>query len=302
MSDPLSAANDAGSKSDTESSRNPLLLDWLARLTRADLSLDFFSFPLRHGKSDVSIVKEPNIEDWNAVTHICGYSIEDFHDARASLPLTSAEIDYFRRNHRGTENYVSRDFLTAQSDLPSPLAELYGLYQNRARIDAEAALWIAQSTTSTRVASAMADMLAVGSFANSMEYVTYMGVTYSVPCSFDTSAEIDHANREATRRLALPADHPSHLLRLKPDELGVLAAAIVERNALRPPAFLEKANLLAEARQDVTRLSPKEHFVTSIREQDLPPETLWTERLVKAFSRLLPEWVAGIPEIQGFLS
>ncbi|MFA5040664.1 MAG: hypothetical protein WC464_03410, partial [Bdellovibrionales bacterium] len=232
----LTAANtnQAPTESSAVSARGPHLLEWLARLTRQEFPIDLISSPFGRRDGIPSVDKEPHADDWNTISHICGYTLEDFFDAGSSLPLTAAEIDYFRRNHRGTENHVSRDFLTAQTDLPSPLAELYGLYRHRARIDAEAALWIAQSTSSLRLPSIMADLLAVGAFANGLEYVSYMGVTYSVPCAFDTSAEIDHANREAARRLELPADHPSHLLKLKPDELGVLAASIAERNALSP--------------------------------------------------------------------
>jgi len=215
------------------------------------------------------------------------------------MPLTAAEIDYFRRNHRGTQNHISRDFLTAQTDLPSPLGELYGLYRYRGRIDAEAALFLAQSTGSMRVARVMADLLAIGAFANGMEYVSYLGVTYSVPAAFDTSVEIDRANCEAARRLALPADHPSHLLKLTPDEIGVLAASIVEKNALSSADFLEKANLLSEARQDVNRLPPHQHFVTALVERDLKMNQGWTERLAAAYGRLFTKWVSNLPETQG---
>jgi len=121
-------------------------------------------------------------------------------------------------------------------------------------------------------------------------------VTYSVPCAFDTSMEIDLANREAMRRLVLPADHPSHLLRLKPDDLGVLAASIAEKNALTPTDFLEKANLLSEARQDVTRLPKKMHISVVLEESDLPIKTPWVDRLIKAYVRLFPEWVMSVPD------
>ena len=299
----LTAANtnDAFVKAPPASARSPLLLEWLTRLTRPNFSLDLLSLPLDR-KGSAFTDKEPHIDDWNTISHICGYGAPDFFDAGTLLPLTSAEIDYFRRNHRGTENHVSRDFLTAQTDLPSPLAELYGLYRHRARIDAEAALWVAQSTNSIRVASVMSDLLAIGAFANGLEYVSYMSVTYSVPSAFDTSAEIDHANAEAARRLALPPDHPSHLLKLKPDELGVLAASVAERNALTPADFLEKANMLSEARQDVTRLPKKLHFSTVVIEHDLPMQALWTERLVNAYLHLFPEWVLPLPEVQAGLS
>jgi hypothetical protein len=225
----------------------------------------------------------------------------DFVSAATVLPLTAAEIDFFRRNHRGIENHVSRDFLTAQSDLPSPLAELYGLYRHRARIDVEAALWIAQSTGTTRVARVMGDLLAVGGFANGLESVNYLGVTYSVAAAFDTSLEIDRANQEAIRRLALPADHPSHLLKLVPDEIGILAASIAEKSVMVSAAFLEKANLLAEARQDVNRLPVEQHFATAIAEHDIPLNKAWAERLASAYLRLFNRWIAGLPEMQAVI-
>ncbi|MDD3371196.1 MAG: hypothetical protein PHE27_05155 [Alphaproteobacteria bacterium] len=292
--------NDASPDSVSGSAHSPLLLEWLTRITHPELSVEHALLPAdRH--DCVTLNREPRAADWVSVANICGHTKEHFLDAGGALPLAAAEIDYFRRNHRGTESHISRDFLTAQTDLPSPLAELYGLYRHRARIDAEAALWVAQSTTSLRVASIMADLLSIGGFANALEYISYMGVTYAVPCAFDTSGEIDHANQEARRRLALPPDHPSHLLRLRPDELGVLASSIAERNALPPAEFLEKANLLSEGRQDVTRLPHRLHFATAVSEHDLPLQAPWAERMVSAFAHRLPHWVLGLPEVQAIL-
>lgn len=302
----LNAANantDTATDTTVASARSPRLLEWLTRLTQPGFSLDLLAQPYdEQDKASAPAIKEPHTDDWNTIAHICGHTMEDFLEAKTALPLTTAEIDYFRRNHRGTENHISRDFLTAQTDLPSPLAELYGLYRHRARIDAEAALFLAQSTGAMRVARVMSDLLAIGAFANGIEYVSYLGITYSVPCAFDTSAEIDHANKEAARRLALPADHPSHMLKLTPDEVGVLAASIAEKNALDPVDFLEKANMLSEARQDVTRLPTKLHFSTAIFEHDLPMQAGWMERLAKAYARLFPEWVENLPEIQALLN
>lgn len=300
----LSAANtnDISSDSSIASSRSPRLLAWLAKLTRPDFSIDLLAEPLEIQEKPLSPSFKPHSDDWNIVSHLCGHSMEDFEAANSSLPLTAAEIDYFRRNHRGTENHISRDFLTAQTDLPSPLAELYGLYRHRTRIDTEAALWLAQSTGSLRVSKIMADLLAIGGFANGLEYVSYLGVTYSVPCAFDTSAEIDAANRESLRRLSLPIDHPSHLLKLKPDELGVLAASIAGNNALEPEAFLEKANLLCEARQDVNRLPISQQFTTAVEEHDLPISEPWAQRLIKAYARYFGKWMASVSDIQGILN
>ncbi len=287
----------------TPTMRNPRLLEWLARLTQPGFSLDMLAQPFDLNKKTCAAPHEssPSHDDWNGIIHLCGHAPKDFADAGAPMPVSAAEIDYFRRNHRGTENHITRDFLTAQTDLPSPLAELYGLYRHRARIDAEAALFLAQSTNSMRVARVMADLLAMGAFANGLEYVGHLGTSYSVPCAFDTSTEIDSANREAARRLALPIDHPSHLLKLTPDEIGVLAASVAEKNALTPDEFMEKANILSEARQDVNRLPICQHFATAVVERDLTMQSGWMERLASAYARILPNWVAHLPEIQSVI-
>lgn len=240
-------------------------------------------------------------DDWHIVTNLCGHPIEDFLDAGIGLPLTAAEIDHFRRNHRGMDSFVSRDFLASKTDLPSPLAELYGLYRHRARLDSEATLFVAQATGSTRVARTMGDLLSIGGFANGHECISYLTMTYSVPASLDSSDLIDRANHEAARRLSLPIDHPAHLLKLSPDEIGLLAANIVERNVLSPTDFLEKANLLAEARQDVARLPVRKQFATAVGERDLPVTQPWVARICAAYARIFESWVAGLPEIDAAL-
>jgi hypothetical protein len=247
---------------------------------------------------------DPNgsYDDWQIVANLCGYQADDFIAAGAVLPLTAAEIDHFRRNHRETDILVSRDFLAAKSELPSPLAELYGLYLHRVRQDTEAALFVTQATGSTRVARIMGDLLAIGGFANGHECISHLTMTYSVPAAFDTSDLIDHANHEAARRLALPIEHPAHLLKLSPDEIGILAADIAERNALSGPDFLEKANLLAEARQDVTRLPACKQFITAINERDLPVQQVWVSRICAAYARLFEGWVVGVPEIDAIVN
>jgi hypothetical protein len=246
--------------------------------------------------------KQTFSDDWQTVASLCGYKAEDFQSAEAELPLSASEIDYFRRNHRDIDPFVTKDFLVAKIDLPSPLAELYGLYCHRAQVDAEAALFVAQATGSTRVARCMADLLSIGGFANGMDFVTHMTMTYAVSAAFDTSDLIDRANQEASRRLSLPIDHPAHLLTLSPDEIGILARNIVERNRLSAPDFLEKANLLAEARQDVNRLPKDKQFVTSIGERDLPIAKPWVARLCTAFVRVFESWVLGMPEIAALMS
>lgn len=276
------------------------LLEWLARFSRTGLSFAGLNQTLdQKRKSSIDGSHASGLaDDWQTIANLSGHSVSDFASAGASLPLTSAEIDHFRRNHRGTESHISRDFLTARSDLPSPLSELFGLYLHRARVDAEAALFVAQATGSTRVARVMADLLSIGGFANALEYISHMGVTYSVPAAFDTADIIDHANHEAARRLALPVDHPSHLLRLTPDEIGVLASNIAEKRAMEATAFLRKAQLLAEARQDVTRLPMNQQFATAVIERDIPLNEAWGSRLCAAYARILEGWVIDLPEIE----
>ena len=282
---------------------NRRLLDWLNRLTEPELSFTDLIAPPSPEKVSVALAGGlPLGDDWQIVTSLCGYTAQDFQDAHASLPLTAAEADHFRRNHRGTENLICRDFLAAKMDLPSPLGELYGLYLHRARADAEAALFVAQTTGSTRVAHMMADLLAIGAFANGLESIGHLGLIYSVPAAFDTADMIDRANAEALRRLALPSDHPAHLLAMTPDEIAVLAANIVEKHALAPSPFLDKANLLAESRQDVTRLPTSQHFTTAIIERDIPTNEAWGTRLCAAFARVLGQWVTGLPEAEPALS
>lgn len=283
--------------------QNQKILEWLNRLAQPGLSLDALTRPLdRENKISIDPAnKDHLVDDWQTITHLSGHGVSDFVNAKAPLPLTAAEIDHFRRNHRGTESHVNRDFLTANTDLASPLAELFGLYLYRARVDAEAALFVAQATGSTRVARVMADLLAIGAFANSLEYISYLSVTYSVPAAFDTSDLIDHANQEAARRLALSADHPAHLLKLTPDEIGVLASNIAEKHTLSATDFLEKANLLAEARQDVTRLPVEQHFLTAINERDLPVQESWVTRIGAAYSRVFENWSISFQEKNSFL-
>ena len=282
---------------------NQGVLEWLTRLSRSGLAFDVLNRPLdpQQKTSIGEIGDSAFFDDWQTVANLCGHTINDFGLAGVPLPLTAAEIDYFRRNHRDIENHIARDFLAARTDLPSPLGELYGLYQHRARIDAEATLFVAQATGSTRVARIMADLLAIGGFANSLEYINYIGLTYSVAAAFDTSDLIDRANHEAARRLALPIDHPAHLLKLTPDEIGVLAANIAENHAIAASDFLEKANLLSEARQDVARLPISTQFATAIIERDLPIKQLWVTRLYAAYTRVFESWVTGLSEIETVL-
>ncbi len=229
-------------------------------------------------------------DDWQTVASLCGYHAEDFKSAGAALPLTAVEIDHFRQNHRGTDRHINRDFLAAKSGLPSPLAELYGLYQYRARLDTEATLFVAQTTGSIRVASVIADLLAMGGFAQGHEAIHNLTMTYAISAAFDTSALIDRTNQEALRRLTLPADHPAHLLKLSPDDISLLATNLATRNMMNSADLLEKANLLAEARQDVARLPRERQFAVALAEGDLPLAKPWVGRIQAAYGRLLKRW------------
>lgn len=230
------------------------------------------------------------IDDWQAIANISGHSVHDLMRSCIQMPLSAAEIDHFLRNHRETDRLVGRDFLSLKNDLPTPVAELYGLYKHRARLDTEASLFVAQATGSTRIARIMADLLAIGAFASGHECIAHSSTTYSVPSAFDTSDLIDRTCDEAMRRLNMPTEAPAHLLKLSPDEISVLANNIVERYAMTSAAFLDKANILAEARQDVHRLPVERQFVTALAEGDLPEDKAWVKRLCLAYYDIFPCW------------
>lgn len=279
------------------------IIEWLSRMTARHNKLNRDDVPLAlYTESPLSSPSRLQLDDWQTVASLCGYGKAVFAAAGSDLPLTGAEIDHFRRNHRDVEHVIGRDFLVAQSDLPSPLSELYGLYRHRARMDAEAALFLAQATGSTRVASRMADLLAIGGFANGMEFITHAAQTYSVPAAFDTSDIIDRANHEALRRMNVPVDHPSHILKLSPDEIAVLAANIADNNSLDAMAFLEKARLLAEARQDTCRLPEAQQFATAIEHHDLLLDFVWVKRISIAYANLFQDWVANVVELKPLLA
>lgn len=244
----------------------------------------------------VERAKEP-LDDWQTVATLAGHTVQELLAANIALPISAAEIDHFRRNHRETDRLVGRDFLAAKSDLPSPVADLYGLYRHRARLDTEATLFVAQAAGSVRVPRMMADLLAIGAFASAHECVAHLATTYSVPAAFDTSDLIDRAADESLRRLALPIESPSHLLKLTPDEISVLADNIVERNVMGAEEFLEKANLLAEARQDVHRMSASRRLQTALKEGDLPEDKAWVARLCEAYVRVFGAWLPEMPDV-----
>lgn len=273
------------------------LVGWLFRSTaqnRNALGLHPDSSRYESGRRFLAARMRASQDDWELIATLCGHAAPDFFEAGVEIPLSTAEIDHFRRNHRGTDSLVSRDFLSSQSHLPSPLAELYGLYRHRARLDAESTLFVAQATTSTRLGRVMSDLLAIGAFASGNECVSHLTKTYTIAAAFDTSDLIDKASDEAQRRLSLPIDHPAHLLKLGPDEISVLASNIVEKHLLSEMDFLDKAGSLAEARQDVNRLPARLRLTTALTEGDLPEDQPWVQRLLMAYKRIFGAW--ALPE------
>jgi len=276
------------------------IISWLFRMTARsnsaalpqELSKATIS-PFERSKKFLIERADKPMDDWQTVASISGHTVQDLMFAGIELPLSAAEIDHFRRNHRETDRLVGRDFLAFRNELPTPVAELYGLYRHRARLDTESTLFVAQATGSVRIARIMADLLAIGAFASGHECISHVAVTYSVPAAFDTSELIDHACDEALRRLALPIDNPSHLLKLTPDEISVLANNIVDRHVLGAIDFLNKANTLAEARQDVCRLPTERQFISALTDGDLPQDEAWVKRLTKGYAMRFPNWVSG---------
>ncbi|MDD3183029.1 MAG: hypothetical protein PHD48_09535 [Alphaproteobacteria bacterium] len=284
------------------------IISWLFRITaQKNNKLSPFqepktiTSPFEKNKKFLIERSQKPLDDWRTVASISGHTVTDLINSGISLPISAAEIDHFLRNHRETDRLVGRDFLSLKNDLPTPVAELYGLYKHRARLDTEATFFVAQATGSTRIARIMANLLAIGAFASGHECIAHSSMTYSVPAAFDTSDLIDRTCDEAMRRISLPIEMPSHLLKLSPDEISVLANNIVERYAMAANDFLDKANILAEARQDVHRMPIRRQFVTALFEGDLPQEKPWVQRLNLAYSAILPHWVlsADVPPAYG---
>jgi hypothetical protein len=249
------------------------------------------SSPFERTKSFLIARARKPMDDWQTVASIIGLNVQDLLDCGINLPITAAEIDHFRRNHRETDRLVGRDFLALSNELPTPVADLYGLYRHRARLDTEASLFVAQATGSTRIPRIMADLLAIAAFASGHECIAHATQTYSVPAAFDTSDLIDRACDEAHRRILLPIDTPAHLLKLTPDEISILANNIVERHAMSAPEFLQKARILSEARQDVHRMPVDRQYAASLREGDIPEQLPWAQRINKAYRSILPGWL-----------
>lgn len=276
------------------------LLQWLMRISNTDLCLD----GLREERNLVWFSAEPTSNqadhpdlDWLIVTSLSGHSRDEFMSAGTNLPLTAAEVAHFRRNHRDTDLGLARKFRKPNAELPESVQSLYLLYQERAYTDVEAALFIAQSSGSTRVARLMADLQAIGSFCNAHHVVHYNVQSYSVATAFDTSELIDVSNHEAASRLVMPVNHPAHLLKFSPEDIAALASLIVEKHMLSPTEFADKALMLAEARQDVNRFASPLRFRVAVLEEDLPSSKGWVRRIGLAYSRLFASWVADIPQL-----
>ncbi len=265
------------------------------RLTRRQLDLNH-ARPLRtvvqeavDARLDLEIAG-----DWDAVQAICGFGAPDF--AGAALPLTAAAIQHFCRNHRDCDASFAGQFDMLGTQVPEALAIFYSIYHTQTRLDAEAALFLAQSSGSIRVARTMADLLAIGGFNNGDKSLHCEGRIYAIAAAFDTAPVIDAANQEARARLALPSEDREHLLQLGPDVIGLLAAHLADAHRLPPLAFFRKANLLAEARQDVNRFAPGERFAIALYEGDLPVSDAWVSRLINAMGQIVPHLVGNLPQ------
>lgn len=270
--------------------REQRILEWLLNMTSTPLATGI----VNKSAKDLSATTE----DWQAIEEVCGHGERDFHDAYGALPLTAAEINHFRRNHRNAGGAAERDFAALNCDLPPPLAKLYGQYRYQARLDAEATLFVAVATGSPRIAATMADLMAVGGFACGHKSLMYATRSYAISAAMDTSQLIDVVNCEVMRRLRLSHDHYDHLLAASPEDLALLAANFVRQYAMSAIDFANKATLLSEARQDVARLQPAERLNIAINDGDLPISAPWVERLCEGYERLLPKWNSSFARVE----
>ncbi|MEJ0063588.1 MAG: hypothetical protein WDO70_10450 [Alphaproteobacteria bacterium] len=274
------------------------LMALVQRLAKSQIDLQHIRSILPDEQAEGSRNNLATGDDWDAIKGVCGYGRDDFDGAGAPLPLTAAEIHHFCRNHRECDMSLGDQFAVMDGTLPESLEALYSVYSGQARVDAESTLFLAQASGVTRVARMMADLFALGGFNHADKSVFCEGRVYAVAAAFDTATVIDAANHEAAKRLALSADHPDHLLRLSPDDIGLLAAELVTRHRCNAEAFLKKANLLAEARQDVNRFSSKERLAKAIHEGDLPTDLAWVDRLLAAVRRIIPAFAGDTSDHQ----
>lgn len=274
--------------------------DWLLaivhKFTYRQLNLQHYNAPRHILQLAVDARFDLAMEnDWETVQAICGFSREDFTAAAAALPLTAATIQHFCRNHRDNDPSLAGQFESLGQAIPESLAILYSIYHTQTRLDAEATLFLAQTSCATRVPQQMADLLAVGGFNHGDISIHCEGRIYAIAAAFDTATVIDAACLEAKERLQLPTDHPDHLLQLCPEAIGLLAAQLSAQHRLPPLPFFHKAHLLAEARQDVNRFASRERFGIALYEGDLPVSENWVQRLVKAMQRIAPSLAGQCP-------
>jgi hypothetical protein len=226
-------------------------------------------------------------EDTIAFAEFTGMDVAEWALLGLRPALTAAEIRHFEHAHNAALSDIESAFLPDRLDLPPQLAAFYIGYLTRARRDAEAALFIAQSTGSTRLPMLCADALAVCAFEGAIrQTIRIEGNDYALSAASDTSAIIDKTLEIARQRLAIPIDHGDHLLRLNTLEVSQLASEIVDAVSLPPFPFLMKAKELYTARADVCRFPPMDRFVTAIRENDLSSEEGWVQRIALAYGRL----------------
>jgi hypothetical protein len=257
------------------------LVKWLTRRAE-ERTQDNASHPPTAAQNDAES------EDLKAFLSLVHFSREDWQSLNLTPSLTAVEIRHFAKAHNAALSDIESAFLPARMDLPLPLADFYIRYLVQARRDVEATLLIAQATHSARVPRLMADALAIGAFEGAgIEALRHEGHEYAQAAIQDTAPLIDAAAAIADQKLALPVDHPQHLLRINVMDLSRLAAEIVEREALTPCAFLLKAKALYLARCDVCRFPPVERLSTAMNECDLSLEDAWVKRLCQAHDRLL---------------
>jgi hypothetical protein len=142
----------------------------------------------------------------------------------------------------------------------------------------------------------MADALAVGAFEGAGNHlIRFEGHDYAESAAQDTSSCIDSAVALIAQKLALPADHAEHLLRINIMDISRLAAQIVDTSALAPFAFLSKAKALYGARADACRYPPLHRFAAAAGNEFSPDES-WAQRIALAFDRLFEGKAATPPQ------
>ncbi|NDE91017.1 MAG: hypothetical protein EB059_07780 [Alphaproteobacteria bacterium] len=264
------------------------LVQWLLRAAQQTTAVA----PAAHYNK---LADEADIEAFIKLVHM---ERQEWDLLNAIPSLSAAEIRYFEQSHNAALSDIESAFLPAKLDLPAPLASFYIRYLTQARRDVEASITIAQATHSTRLPRLMADALAVGAFEGAKhEMVRHENNDYAARALQDTSVFIDAALRIASKKLSLPIDHDSHLLRLNVHEMSQIAAEIVDQHRLHPFAFLLKAKQLLIGRADVCRFPTLQRFATAVQERDLNIEDAWVQRIALAYERLFEGKAMAIPDM-----